>query len=136
MSTVYDPILNEIYYGQNYKSKSKMALKEYKNWLANDADPIIRERTAQYQADIDNGLITLGETTDLRLAAHSEVRALDKALSNRRKLGMLVDETTLSELYLYNIDLRKAFDEGIIVPKDRCENCRRITKGINTIIHN
>ena len=45
-------------------------------------------------------------------------------------------KTTLSELYLQNIDLTKAYKTGKIVPKPRCENCRYLTDGINTLNHN
>ena len=136
LSTVYDPITHQLYYGQNYKSKSKTQLAEYYSWLENDADPIIKERTEKYAADIAAGKVTdLPENHDSRLAAHSEVRALDQALKVRRDLGMIVNESTLSELYLYNIDLWKMYAGEGIIPKDRCANCSRITDGVNTIGH-
>ncbi len=96
-----------------------------------------RKCTAEYQADIDAGKVTdLPENHDTRLAAHSEVRALDSALKKRRDLGMVVDESSLSEMYLYNIDLRELYKGNGIVPKLRCENCSRIIDGIITIGHN
>ncbi len=49
---------------------------------------------------------------------------------------MVVDESSLSEMYLYNIDLSELYKGNGIVPKLRCENCSRITDGIITIGHN
>ena len=63
-------------------------------------------------------------------------RKATKILKNRRALGLSVNESTLSELYLYNVDLIKAYKSGKIVPKVRCEHCRRLTNGINTLDHN
>ena len=74
---------------------------------------------------------------DYRLAAHSEIRALDEAIKVRKSLGLPVTEETLNELYVYNIDLRNMYKTGKLVmnPKCRCPNCLRLTDGINTIIH-
>ena len=110
---------------------------EYINWLNNDADIIIKERTDLYQYEIDNEIVKIQNPChDDRLAAHSEIRALDQALAARRELGYTVNEETLKELYLYNIDLTELYKNNIIIPKPRCENCSRLTDGINTVIHN
>lgn len=76
------------------------------------------------------------ENHDPRLAAHAEVRALDQALKARRELKMMVDESTISELYLYVIHLTCLYKGEGPKPDDRCENCARITDGIRTIGHN
>jgi hypothetical protein len=105
LSVIYDPVLNEIHYGQNYKSKNKRALKEYENWIDDDIDPVLKARLEEYQKDIEDRKVTdLPESHDPRLAAHSEVRALDKVIKARRKAGIDVDDNTISELYLYNIE--------------------------------
>ena len=137
LSTIYDPELDNFYFGQNFKSGNKMGKVEYINWLNNDADIIIKERTDLYQYEIDNEIVKIQNPChDDRLAAHSEIRALDQALAARRELGYTVNEETLKELYLYNIDLTELYKNNIIIPKPRCENCSRLTDGINTVIHN
>ena len=55
---------------------------------------------------------------------------------DRKTFGYTVNEETLKELYLYNIDLTELYKNNIIIPKPRCENCSRLTDGINTVIHN
>lgn len=135
LSTIYDPELDRYYYAQNYRSRNQAAFKEYERWRDYEADPIIRQRTQQYQKDIDEDKVKLPENHDLRLAAHSEVRALDQALKARRALGMTVDESTISELYLYNIHLTCLYEGEGPKTHDRCENCARITDGIMTIDH-
>ena len=95
--------------------------------------------------------IILSPVADKRYAAHSEIVALDKILKNRRKLGLPVSREIFSELYLYNIDISKVFNEIKDIPKDerkfiskgqvksiikdRCENCRYLTNGINVLNH-
>ncbi len=136
MSTIYDPVLNKIHYGLNYKSKNKLALKEYVDWIHNGIDPILKARLEEYQKDIEDGKVTdLPDNHDPRLAAHSEVKALDEVIKARREAGMDVDDNTISELYLYNIDLTKLYKENKIVPKDRCVNCKILTKGIVSVNH-
>ncbi len=135
-STIYDPKLKRSYYGFNYKSKSPMAKAEYERWRDKEAHEIIRIRTKAYQEAIDGGLVdNLPPNHDIRLAAHSEVRALDLALKAREDAEMTVDEMTLSDLFLYNIDMKKFFKGEGLVPKDRCENCKIITDGIHVIRH-
>ena len=135
-STIYDPRLKRLYYGINYKSGNDKARNEYKKWLDEEAHRIIRNRTSIYQEAINGGLVdNLPLNHDTRLAAHSEVRALDLALKVREEVGMTVDETNISELFLYNIDMKKYFKGEGLIPKDRCENCRRITDGIHVIRH-
>lgn len=80
------------------------------------------------------------EFADTRLAAHSEIRALDEAIKVRRDLGLPVSEDTINELYVYNIDLRTMYSTGksgipSMIPKCRCQNCIKLTEGINTIKH-
>ena len=135
LSVIYDPLTGEIAYGQNFKT-TITGRAEYNKWLKNDADPLIRELEAEYTSKVDSGEITLSQVADDRYSAHSEIVALDPILQNRRELGLPVDKTTLSELYLQNIDLTKAYKTGEIVPKPRCENCRYLTDGINILNHN
>ena len=135
-STIYDPKLKQFYYGMNYKSRNDKALKAYKEWLEEEAHNIIQFRTNLYKEAIDSGLVNnLPPNHDIRLAAHSEVRALDLALKAREEVGMTVDEMTISDLFLYNIDMKKFFKGEGLVPKDRCENCKVITDGIHVIRH-
>jgi len=70
------------------------------------------------------------------LAGHSELVALDEIIKNRRALNMPVDESILSELYLYNIDLTQGFKAGAIITKPRCEHCAYLTNGVHCIGHN
>ncbi|HEX9061672.1 MAG TPA: hypothetical protein VF941_15935, partial [Clostridia bacterium] len=135
LSEIYDPLTGKIAYGQNFKTSATGKI-QYYQWLENDADPIIKNLVSNYEAKIKSGEIILSEVADFRLAAHSEIVALDEVLKNRRALGLPVDETTLSELYLQNIDLSKAYKTGEIVPKIRCEHCRYLTDGINILNHN
>ena len=135
LSEIYDPLTGNVAFGQNFKT-SATGKAQYYQWLENDADPFIKELIKNYENEIKNGKVLLSEVADTRLAAHSEIVALDKILKNRRALGLTVDESTLSELYLYNIDLTKAYKSGQIVPKIRCEHCRYLTNGINILEHN
>lgn len=135
LSEIYDPLTGKIAYGQNFKTSATGNI-QYYQWLENDADPLIKKLVSKYETKIKNGEVTLSETADYRLAAHSEIVALDEILKNRRALGIPVNETSLSELYLQNIDLTKAYKTGEIVPKIRCEHCRYLTDGINILNHN
>ena len=134
LSEIYDPLTGKIAYGQNFKTSST-GYAQYNQWLENDADPLIKNLVSNYESKIKGGDIALSEVADGRLAAHSEIAALDDILKNRRELGLPVDENTLSELYLQNIDLTKAYKTGEIVPKKRCEHCRYLTDGINILNH-
>ncbi len=134
LSTVYDPVLNQIYFGQNFQSGNATEYRAYQKWLREEAHPIIQTRTEEYQSAIDRGEVPdLTGSRDIRLAAHSEIRALDQALKAREALGEPVDERTISEMYLHNIDLRQLYRAGEINFKKRCENCKRITDGIKVL---
>lgn len=134
LSTVYDPVLNQIYFGQNFQSGNATEYRAYQKWLREEAHPIIQTRTEKYQSAIDRGEVPdLTGSRDIRLAAHSEIRALDQALKAREALGEPVDERTISEMYLHNIDLRQLYRAGEINFKKRCENCKRITDGIKVL---
>lgn len=109
---------------------------EYQKWIDNDADPIIKNLVKEYELKIASGEIKLSEVADTRLAAHSEIRALDQVLKARREANLPVNDSTISELFLHNIDLYKSDGVGNIVTKIRCENCRYLTDGINTVGHN
>ena len=135
LSTVYDPELNQLYYGQNFKT-TKTGVKDYKFWIENEADPLIQERYLVYKDAVDSGKIMLPIWSDDRYAAHSEIRALDEAIKARRAAGLPVTDSVIKELYVYNIDLRNARRSSILLPKCRCPNCQFLTDGINTIIHN
>ncbi|MDE7324232.1 MAG: hypothetical protein K2N73_16270 [Lachnospiraceae bacterium] len=114
LSTIYDPKLKRLYYGLNYKSKSVAALAEYDTWHLKETHEIIRTRTAQYDKAIQDEIIkNLPSNYDRRLAAHSEVRALDQALKAREEAGMPVNESIIAELYLYNLYMpTRAMTEG------------------------
>ena len=136
LSGIYDPLTGKTYFGQNFKNNATMR-QEYQKWLDNDAEPIIKDLVKEYEFKIKSGEIKLSEVADNRLAAHSELRALDQVLKARRELGLSVDRSTISELFLHNIDLYKKIDgNGNFVTKIRCEHCRYLTDGINTIGHN
>ena len=127
LSTVYDPVLNQIYFGQNFQSGNATEYRAYQKWLREEAHPIIQTRTEEYQSAIDRGEVPdLTGSRDIRLAAHSEIRALEAS-------GKSVDERTISEMYLHNIDLRQLYRAGEINFKKRCENCKRITDGIKVL---
>lgn len=140
LSIIYDPVVQQLYYGQNYKSGNSAQTRAYEEWLNGNtdesADVIIKNRIQAYITDIEAGNVALPEGHDARLAAHSEVRALDQALKARRARDMPVNDSTLGEMYLYNINLTRLFERGKIAPKNRCENCARITAGIQTVGHN
>lgn len=58
-------------------------------------EAIIYIRYEQYKEDIETGRIILDEYTDLRIAAHSEIRALDEAIKARRAAGFLLQRILL-----------------------------------------
>jgi hypothetical protein len=135
LSGIHDPLTGKTYFGQNFKNNATMR-QEYQKWLDNDADPIIKDLVKEYENKIKSGEIKLSEVADNRLAAHSEIRALDQVLKERRKAGLPVGHTTITELFLHNIDLYKSNGNGNLVTKIRCEHCRYLTDGINTVGHN
>jgi hypothetical protein len=134
LSGIYDPVTQKTFFGQNFKTNATMR-QEYQKWLTEDADPIIKDLVKEYELKIKSGEIKLSEVADDRLAAHSELRALDQVLKARKEMGLPVNRSTLSELYLHNIDLTKS-DLNNLVAKIRCEHCRYLTDGINTVGHN
>lgn len=134
LTTIYDPELNQYFYGQNFE-KSKVANQSYNKWIENDADEIIRKRYSPYKYQYDYKLIILPDYIDKRLAGHSEIRALDELLKARRSAGLPVDDGVFKELFIYNIDLREYYKTGNIKPKPRCPNCTNLTNGVNTILH-
>lgn len=81
---MYDSETGKVAYGQNFKT-TLTGYKEYANWLENDADPFIQNRTAKYAEAIQNGDLILQENADKRLAGHSEVGAFDQILKKRRE---------------------------------------------------
>lgn len=135
LSMVYDPLLKQFYFGQNFQSGNARENTAYQQWLSTEAHPIIQGRTDAYQRAIDSGQISnLPEGHDPRLAAHSEVRALDQALKAREAtLEGTVDESAISEMYLYNINLPRLYERDKIAFKRRCENCAMITQGIKVL---
>lgn len=87
----------------------------------------------EYEAKIVKGKITLKEMTDTKLAAHSELRALDQAFKVRKKAGIPVDRKSIKEMSLSNRDLQpKVLDKNNGIPplKIRCQNCEYLTDGI------
>ena len=135
LSTLYDSELDEIFYGQNFKT-SKVGKAEYMNWIKNEADPFIQERLFNYERELKVGNVKWKITNDPRLAGHSEIRALDQAIKARRAAGLPITDNILEEMYVYNIDLWDARKLNIMSPKCRCPNCTFLTDGINTLIHN
>ncbi|MBQ5473732.1 MAG: hypothetical protein IIT65_03335 [Lachnospiraceae bacterium] len=134
LSAIYDPELDKIFYGQNFKHTPKMKI-QYEYWINNDADPIVNQRYLEYRNKIDSGKIILESHVDKWYASHSEIRALDEVLKARRKVGLPVTNAVIDELYVYNIDLWDARKINIFTPKCRCPNCKNLTNGINTLIH-
>ena len=135
LSTLYDSELDEMFYGQNFKT-SKIGRTEYNNWITNEADPFIRERLFNYEREINSGNIVLEPFVDPRLAGHSEIRALDQAIKARRAAGLPITDDILKSMYVYNINLWDSRKINIMVSKCRCPNCTFLTDGINTLIHN
>ncbi|MBN6074027.1 PAAR domain-containing protein [Aggregatibacter actinomycetemcomitans] len=112
LSGVYDPATGETFYAQNFKN-NVTGDRAYETWLngspeAGGADPIVKERVAQYEAKIASGEIIPSDRADRRTAAHSEIRALDQAIKARRERGIPVDASSISEMDLYNVDLQNA----------------------------
>lgn len=73
-----------------------------------------------------------------RLAAHSELRAYDKALKERRQLGITVNENSIKEMNLHNRDLMSNAikkNNGVPPVKIRCPHCSFLTDGITCIGH-
>ena len=134
LSQIYDPLTGKIEYGHNFK-KGVVGTAKYEEWLEKDADNLIKELEKEYRNKLKFGKIKEEDWFDKRYAGHSEIVALDKILKNRRKLGLNVSRETLSELYLYNINMSKVFKENELTPKDRCPNCKYLTNGINVLNH-
>nr|WP_277395794.1 PAAR domain-containing protein [Aggregatibacter actinomycetemcomitans] len=142
LSGVYDPATGETFYAQNFKN-NVTGDRAYETWLngspeTGGADPIVKERVAQYEAKIASGEIIPSDRADRRTAAHSEIRALDQAIKARRERGIPVDASSISEMDLYNVDLQNAAirnNGGMPPQKPRCEHCQGITDGINTHVH-
>jgi hypothetical protein len=140
LSGIYDPRTRQTFFGQNFRTTDK-GRDEYKRWLAEDADPIIRNMEHEYAAKLERGEIKKTERHDNRLAGHSEIQALDQVIKARRAAGMPVDEKMMSELYLQNIYLPSAFraykampdafNTDMLKPMRRCNNCEYLTDGIN-----
>ncbi|AZA53659.1 hypothetical protein [Chryseobacterium sp. G0201] len=143
LSGVYDPVTGKTFYGQNFKTNAT-GRAAYEKWLTDPpelggADPIIKQKVADYEAKIKSGEIKPPETADNRLAAHSEIRAYDQALKARREAGLPVDENSIREMDLHNRDLQNNAiknNGGTPPPKVRCPHCGFLTDGINTHGHN
>lgn len=143
MSGIYDPATGKTFYGQNFKN-TPTGREVYKKWLSDPpelggADPIIKQKVANYETKIKNGEIEPPPTADDRLAAHSEIRAYDQAIKARREAGIHVDENSIKEMDLHNRDLQnKAIknNNGNPPVKVRCPHCGFLTYGINTHGHN
>lgn len=143
LSGVYDPATGKTFFGQNFKTNAK-GRAAYEKWLTDPpelggADPIIKQKVAEYEAKIKSGEIKPPETADNRLAAHSEMRAYDQALKARREAGLPVDENSIREMDLHNRDLQNNAiknNGGTPPPKVRCPHCGFLTDGINTHGHN
>ncbi|WP_345990287.1 hypothetical protein AAEU33_21530 [Chryseobacterium sp. Chry.R1] len=142
LSGVYDPATGKTFFGQNFKN-NVTGKNAYEKWLSDPpelggADPLIKQKVAEYEAKIKSGEIKLPETADNRLAAHSEIRAYDQALKARREAGLPVDENSIREMDLHNRDLQNNAiknNNGTPPPKVRCPHCGFLTDGINTHGH-
>lgn len=103
--------------------------------LPTDLDPVLKERVDRYWQSVEAGTSNRryradGTAIDGAPGHHSEIWALNQALSARRSAGMPVDETTLEELFLSNKRLTGSSAGKSIV---RCPDCSAITKGANDI---
>ncbi|WP_407402731.1 hypothetical protein [Chryseobacterium sp.] len=143
LSGIYDLATGKTFFSQNFKN-TPTGDSAYKKWLRDPpevgaADPIIKQKVADYEAKIKSGEITPSTTADDRLAAHSEIRAYDQAIKARRDSGIPVDENSIKEMDLHNRDLQnKAIKNNNGTPpvKVRCPHCGFLTDGINTHGHN
>ena len=139
LSGIYDTVTGETFFGQNFKSNAT-GKKAYEDWRDADpsdggADPIIKEIIKEYDEKIDKGEIKPSEVRDERSGAHSEIRALDQLIKDRRAKNIPVDKSSFKEFDLHNRDLWKTDKSGDPAPKDRFENCAYISNGINSIGH-
>jgi hypothetical protein len=137
LSGIYDPKTGTLFFGQNFLDTINSSRIAYNKWLEEVADEFIRELEKEYSKKVDAGEIQLPENSDIRRAGHSEIQALDLVVKARKKAGITVDKTIISELYLQNIDLTEAFrtrNTGVILrPRKRCDNCFYLTEGINLV---
>ena len=131
-SGVYDPLTGQTHYGENFNMKNQAGRTSYENFREN-AHPVIKDRINARTEALENGTATAKKTAGTP-GAHSEVVATDKALKAREAFnGRPATEADLSDLHLHN---RSTMEATGGQPMNRCDNCRPITDGINTVGHN
>lgn len=131
LSGIYDPLLDKIYFGQNFTNAQLNDVQIYRKFL-DELHPILKNRLGEYQKLIDGKMI---EADDIifqkasKVASHSEIRALDEALKARESfLKRPITEEELSEFLLHN----KALNGSGNVPP-RCLHCWHLTDGLTVI---
>lgn len=131
-SGVHDPLTGQTHYGENFNISKPAGRAAYSQFYE-DAHPVVRSRIDAQNEALQNGTATAKATAGTP-GAHSEVVALDKTLKAREVYtGQPATEADVSELYLHN---RSTMNATAGQPMNRCDNCRNITHGINTIGHN
>jgi YwqJ-like deaminase len=124
LSGVYDPVTGQTQFGKNFR-KNAAGRAEYAKFVE-DAHPIIKERIKAQQKLIDEN--KMPPETDNRAGAHSEVRALDKAIKAREAAtGKPVTESDLGSFDLHN---RHMPNNNAM---HRCVNCTSVTDGVNPV---
>ena len=131
-SGIHDPLTGQTHYGENFNMSKPAGRAEYSKFYE-DAHPVVRSRINAQNEALQNGTATAKATAGTP-GAHSEVVALDKTLKVREAYtGKPATEMDVSELYLHN---RSTMNATAGQQMSRCDNCRNITNGINTIGHN
>jgi hypothetical protein len=131
-SGIHDPLTGQTHYGENFNISKPAGRAGYSKFYE-DAHPVVRSRIDAQNEALQNGTATAKATAGTP-GAHSEVVALDKMLKAREAYtGQPATEADVSELYLHN---RSTMNATAGQPMNRCDNCRNITNGINTIGHN
>ena len=131
-SGIHDPLTGQTHYGENFNMSKPAGRAEYTRFHE-EAHPVVRDRINAQNEALRNGTATAKETAGTP-GAHSEVVALDKTLKAREAhTGRPATEADLSELHLHN---RSTMNATAGQPMNRCDNCRNITHGVNTVGHN
>ncbi|HEX8325915.1 MAG TPA: PAAR-like protein [Hymenobacter sp.] len=130
-SGVHDPLTGRTHYGENFNMSKPAGRAAYTKFYE-ESHPVIKGRIDSQNEALRNGTATAKETAGTP-GAHSEVVALDKTLKAREAhTGRPVTEADLSELHLHN---RSTMNATAGQPMNRCDNCRNITHGVNSVGH-
>ncbi|MBO0358413.1 DUF4280 domain-containing protein [Hymenobacter sp. BT186] len=131
-SGVYDPLTKQTHYGENFNISKPAGRAAYTKFYE-EAHPVVKNRIDAQNEALRNGTATAKETAGTP-GAHSEVVALDKTLKAREAYtGRPATEADLADFHLHN---RSTMNATAGQPMNRCDNCRNITDGVNTIDHN